>query len=74
MALKGELLKRFMDLHHVLSGFLSDKPEKKHLKTADGKALMSYLTNIFEKLNLLNKRIQGSNKILWMQRQYILHR
>ena len=57
-------LKRFMDLYNVLSDFLSDKPEMKHLQTVDGKAFVSYLTDIFEKLNLLNKQLQGSNKTL----------
>ncbi|GFU58289.1 SCAN domain-containing protein 3 [Trichonephila clavipes] len=44
--------------------FLSDKPEMKHLKTVDGKVFVSYLTDIFEKLNLLNKQLQRSNKTL----------
>ena len=61
---KGNCLKRFMDLYNVLSDFLSDKPEMKHLQTVDGKAFVSYLTDIFEKLNLLNKQLQGSNKTL----------
>ncbi|GFX50018.1 SCAN domain-containing protein 3 [Trichonephila clavipes] len=33
---KGNCLKRFVDLYDVLSDFLSDKPEMKHLKTVDG--------------------------------------
>ncbi|XP_036357568.1 MAM and LDL-receptor class A domain-containing protein 2-like [Octopus sinensis] len=57
-------LKRFMELFEVLSDFLSDKPEMKHLLTIDGKAFVSYLTDSFEKLNMLNKQLQGSNKTL----------
>lgn len=53
-----------MDLYNVLSDVLSDKPEMNHLQTVDGKAFVSYLTDIFEKLNLLNKQLQGSNKTL----------
>lgn len=61
---KGNCLKRFMELFDVLSDFLSDKPEMKHLLTVDGKAFMSYLADIFEKLNMLNKQLQGTNKTL----------
>ncbi|GFY33693.1 SCAN domain-containing protein 3 [Trichonephila clavipes] len=53
-----------MDLYDALSDLLSDKPEMKHLKTVDGKTFVSYLTDIFEKQNLLNKQLQGSNKTL----------
>ncbi|XP_014774615.2 SCAN domain-containing protein 3-like [Octopus bimaculoides] len=60
---KGNCLKRFMELFDV-SDFLSDKPEMKHLLTVDGKAFVSYLTDICEKLNMLNEQLQGSNKIL----------
>ncbi|GFW50832.1 SCAN domain-containing protein 3 [Trichonephila clavipes] len=40
------------------------KPEMKPLKTVGDKEFVSYLTDIFEKLNLLNKHHQGSNKTL----------
>ncbi|GFY05842.1 hypothetical protein TNCV_4405091 [Trichonephila clavipes] len=43
---KESCLKRFMDLHDVLSDFLSDKPE---MKTVDGEAFVNYLTDTFEK-------------------------
>ncbi|GFR10777.1 hypothetical protein TNCT_124631, partial [Trichonephila clavata] len=49
-----------MDLYDALSNFLCDKPEMKHLKTVDGESF--YLTDIFEKLNLLSKQLRGSNK------------
>ncbi|XP_014779215.1 protein FAM200A-like [Octopus bimaculoides] len=42
---KGNCLKRFMELFDVLSDFLSDKPEMKHL-TVDGKTFVSYLTDV----------------------------
>ncbi|XP_040565533.1 protein FAM200C-like [Lepeophtheirus salmonis] len=58
---RGNCLKRFMVLYDILSVFLSDKPEMNHLVTVDGKTFVSYLTDIFEKLNMLNKQLQGSN-------------
>ena len=51
-----------MKLFDELSDFLSDKPKIKHLLTIDGKAFLSYLTDIFEKLNVLNKQLQRTNK------------
>ncbi|CAB4063441.1 unnamed protein product [Lepeophtheirus salmonis] len=48
--------------YDILIVFLSDKPEMNHLLTVDGKSLVSYLTDIFEKLNMLNKQLQGSNR------------
>ena len=48
-----------MDLYGVLSDFLSDKPEMKHLLTVDDKAFVRYLTDILKKLNMLNKQLQG---------------
>ncbi|GFT99452.1 SCAN domain-containing protein 3 [Trichonephila clavipes] len=59
---KGNCLKRFMELFDTLSDFFNDKPEMKHLLTIDGKAFVSYLADIFEKLNVLNKQLQGTNK------------
>ena len=51
-------MKRFMALFDVLSDFFSDKPELKHLLSADDKAFVSYLTYIFEKLNISIKQLQ----------------
>ncbi|XP_053990033.1 SCAN domain-containing protein 3-like [Hylaeus volcanicus] len=51
-------------LHTEVSDFLSDKPEMKYLLTIDGKAFVSYLADIFEKLNILNKQLQEPNKRL----------
>lgn len=61
---QGNCLKRFMELFDVLSEFLNDKPEMTLLKSVDGQAFVSYLTDIFEKLNMLNKQLQGANKTL----------
>ena len=62
---KGNCLKRFMKLFSTLSIFLKDKNEMKYLKTIQGKAYLSYLTDIFGKLNILNKQLQGNNKTLF---------
>ena len=61
---KGNCLKRLKELFDELNDFLRDKPEMKHLQTVDGKAFVSYLADIFEKLNVLNKQLQGANKTL----------
>ncbi|GFV86800.1 SCAN domain-containing protein 3 [Trichonephila clavipes] len=61
---KENCLKRFMELFNTLSEFLNDKLEMKLLLTIDGKAFVSYLADIFEKLSILNKQLQGTNKTL----------
>jgi hypothetical protein len=61
---KGNSLKRFMELFDILSDFLSSRPDMKFLMTVDGRAFVSYLTDIFEKLNILNRQLQGSMKTL----------
>ena len=53
-----------MELFNILSDFLNDKPEMKLLLTVDGKAFISYLAYIFEKLNMLNKQLQGTYRTL----------
>ena len=53
-----------MELFDILSEFLDDKPYMTLLLTVDGKALVSYLADIFEKLNVLNKELQGANMTL----------
>ena len=53
-----------MQLFHTLGDFLSDKLEINFLLTSDGKAFVSYLADIFEKLNILNKELQGSKETL----------
>ncbi|XP_071035371.1 protein FAM200A-like [Parasteatoda tepidariorum] len=61
---KGSYLKRCMELFDTLSDFLSDKPDMKYLLTVEGKAFVSYLADVSEKLNILNKQLQGTNKTL----------
>ncbi|GFX23292.1 SCAN domain-containing protein 3 [Trichonephila clavipes] len=61
---KENCLNRFMELFDTLSDFLNDKPEMKHLLTIDGKSFVNYLADMFEKLNTLNKQLQGTNKTL----------
>jgi hypothetical protein len=51
-------------LFNSLEEFLKDTQEMKLLSSIDGKAFISYLEDIFEKLNILNKQLQGSNKTL----------
>jgi roadblock/LC7 domain-containing protein len=51
-----------VELFDILSKFLNDKSEMKLLQTVDDQAFVSYLTDIFEKLNVLNKQLQGANK------------
>jgi hypothetical protein len=53
-----------MELFDILSEFLNDKPELELLQTVDGQAFVGYLTEIFEKLNMLNKQLQGASKTL----------
>ncbi|XP_029654310.1 uncharacterized protein LOC115227698 [Octopus sinensis] len=53
-----------MELFDQLNDFLSAKNEMKMPSTTDGKAFVSYLTDIFEKLGNLNKQLQGANMML----------
>ena len=50
-----------MESFDILSEFLDDKPYMTLLLTVDDKALVSYLADIFEILNDLNKELQGTN-------------
>ena len=51
---------------------LSDKPEMKHLLTADSEAFVSYLADIFEKLNMLNNHLQATSKtLILLQKNYV---
>jgi roadblock/LC7 domain-containing protein len=64
MTVTGELPEKIHELFYILGGFLNDKPEMKLIQTVDGQAFVSYLTDISEKLNMLNKQLQGANKTL----------
>ncbi|XP_065674034.1 protein FAM200A-like [Hydra vulgaris] len=61
---KGNCLKRFMELFNTPSDFLSDKTEMQYLLTIDSKAYLTNFTDIFQKLNILNNELQGTNKTL----------
>ena len=61
---KGNCLRRLMELFEPLTEFLKDKSEMTLLMTTDGKAYVSYLTDIFEKLCSLNKQLQGADATL----------
>ncbi|CAK9796312.1 Protein ZBED8 [Anthophora quadrimaculata] len=61
---KGNSLKRFMELFDTIGSFLVDKPEMQFLMTDNAKAYVSYLADISENVNVLNKQLQGSNKTL----------
>ena len=61
---KGNCLRRLMELFEPLSEFLKDKSEMTLLMTTDGKAYVSYLADIFEKLCSLNKQLQGADATL----------
>ena len=50
-----------MESFDILSEFLDEKPCMILLLTVHGKALVSYLVDTFEKLNVLNKELQGTN-------------
>lgn len=50
-----------MGLSDILAQFLNEKSKTKLLKTVDGQAFASYLTDVFEKLNMLNKQLQRTD-------------
>ena len=58
MLFKENCLKRFIQIFDVLCDFSEDSEDIAMLKFLDGEALLSYLADIFEGLNILNKRLQ----------------
>ena len=58
---RGNCLKRFMELFESLSEFFKDKSDMILLMTTYGKAYVSYLADIFEKVCSLNKQFQKAN-------------
>lgn len=56
---KGNSLQRFMELFDELKEFLGEDQNMRELSTLDEKAFVSYLADIFGKLNSLNTRLQG---------------
>ncbi|XP_072136178.1 zinc finger BED domain-containing protein 5-like [Mobula birostris] len=59
---KGNCLQRFVTLWDTKVSFMSDKEHGERL--VDAKADIFYLADIFQKLNLLNKTLQGKNSNL----------
>jgi hypothetical protein len=53
-----------MELFDAVIAFLGDIPEVLLLKATEGKAIASYLTDIFGKLNILNCELQGPRSTL----------
>ena len=53
-----------MELFEPLSVFSNDKSEMILLTTTDGKAYLSYLADIFEKLCSLSRQLHGANATL----------
>ncbi|GFY14530.1 hypothetical protein TNCV_1315841 [Trichonephila clavipes] len=60
-------LKRFVDLYDVLSDFLSDKPEMKHLKTVDGKAFNGTNKSALERTEFQVLKKHGKEKDLLIE-------
>ena len=61
---KGNCLRRFMELIDSVKEFLGETDDIEYLNTKRGRAYISYLTDIFEKLNVLNKELQGRDTTL----------
>ena len=58
----GNSLERFVNLYDAILGFVGGCEEFEFLKSSESKALISYLADIFGKLNVLNKELQGKEK------------
>ena len=61
---KGNCLERFIPLYNTLLDFGADREDFQFLKSNESKPLISYLADIFVKLNALNKELQGEQKTL----------
>lgn len=56
---------RFVQLFNEVMSFQTHSPDKQILHSNDGSTFVSYLADIFQKLNLLNnKELQGNNSTL----------
>lgn len=58
---KGNCLKRFNDLYETILEFLNSCDENMCKKLRNERVDIAYLSNIFEKLNEVNIKLQGSN-------------
>ena len=61
---KGNCLERFVNLYDTILKFAGEREEFQFLKSSESKALISYLADIFGKLNALNKELQGKQRTL----------
>ena len=61
---KGNCLERFVVLYDAILEFVGGREEFQFLNSSESKALISYLADIFGKLNALNKELQGKQKTL----------
>ena len=61
---KGKCLERFVALYDTLQEFGEKKEDFQFMKCKETKALSSCLADIFSKLNVLNKELQGKRKTL----------
>ena len=61
---KGNCLERFEVLYDAILEFVGGREEFQFLNSTESKALISYLADIFGKLNALNKELQGKQKTL----------
>ena len=61
---KGNCLARFHELYDSIMEFLGDAEQAMILNNDRARAEVAYLTDIFGKLNILNRELQGLNKTL----------
>ena len=61
---KSNCLERFVVLYDAILEFVGGREEFQFLNSSESKALISYLADIFGKLNALNKELQGKQKTL----------
>ena len=61
---KGNCLERFVNLYDAILELVGGREEFQFLKSSKSKALISYLADIFGKLNILNKELLGNKKTL----------
>ena len=62
---KGNDLERFVEMFDTLQAFLTDTEETIMLRRNDGQGNITYLADIFGKLNILNSELQVKNKTLF---------
>ena len=58
----GNCSKRFMEIFEVLGDYLGYKLEKMHLLIVNSNDFVSYLADVFQRLNMFNKQLNGTNK------------